>query len=179
MRFRVTMSVGLRGIFGKISFLYEVFNHLITAGLDSVWRRKAAHITSGVGSSIWMDVCCGTGNMATSLKRSIGSPGVGIAVDYSAAMLHRAFEKPELRRLLLVLADAKALPSRENVIDLVSIAFATRNLSISLRSLRQSLGEIHRILKPHGWFLNLETSQSRNKTITGCLSCTSVLCWES
>ncbi len=43
--------------------------------------------------------------------------------------------------------------------DLVTISFATRNININRDALVHCLGEFHRILKPGGRFINLETSQ--------------------
>ena len=73
--------------------------------------------------------------------------------------------KEDARRLgikklfTFTLAEAIQLPFPDNTFDLVTISFATRNINVSRDILIQCFREFHRIVKPGGRFVNLETSQ--------------------
>jgi demethylmenaquinone methyltransferase/2-methoxy-6-polyprenyl-1,4-benzoquinol methylase len=77
-------------------------------------------------------------------------------------MMEKALQKPESRGVLFSLADAGQLPFEDATFDLVTISFATRNLNTSRAHLLQCFREFHRVLKPGGRFVNLETSQPEN-----------------
>jgi demethylmenaquinone methyltransferase/2-methoxy-6-polyprenyl-1,4-benzoquinol methylase len=74
-------------------------------------------------------------------------------------MVSRAHEKEELCKASISLADSQQLPFPDNTFDLVVISFATRNITPTRSRLTQFLREFHRVLKPDGRFINLETSQ--------------------
>ncbi len=57
------------------------------------------------------------------------------------------------------MAQAGHLPFRASSIDLITLAFATRNLFSSPENWLICLREFHRVLRPGGLYLNLETSQ--------------------
>jgi demethylmenaquinone methyltransferase/2-methoxy-6-polyprenyl-1,4-benzoquinol methylase len=60
---------------------------------------------------------------------------------------------------MIAAASADALPFPDDSFGLVTVAFAARNLRIRGSLFSGSLGEIRRVLRPGGIFLNLETSQ--------------------
>jgi demethylmenaquinone methyltransferase/2-methoxy-6-polyprenyl-1,4-benzoquinol methylase len=80
-------------------------------------------------------------------------------------MLLRAKSKKGLANVKFTLADVSLLPFPDNTFDLIGISFATRNLNPSQEALLRYLREFHRILKPGGVFINLETSQPSLKFI--------------
>lgn len=153
------MNQGIRKFFTEVPNTYEFVNHFLTFGLDILWRRRAAIIAAAGGGRTWLDMCSGTGEMAMYLRRLRRNETTIIAVDFSFPMLSKTTEKPEADRIRFALADARALPFPDNSIDLLTISFATRNINITRDILIQTLGEFHRILKPGGRFVNLETSQ--------------------
>jgi demethylmenaquinone methyltransferase/2-methoxy-6-polyprenyl-1,4-benzoquinol methylase len=53
----------------------------------------------------------------------------------------------------------KDLPFEDNSIDLITMSFATRNINFNKDTLIKCFSEYHRVLKPGGRFVNLETSQ--------------------
>jgi len=69
------------------------------------------------------------------------------------------------RGILFAIADTGCLPFKPNSVDLVTISLATRNIATSREDLVSCLGEFNRILKPGGWFVNLETSQPDSPTV--------------
>ena len=138
---------------------YELVNHVLTFGLDIIWRRKAARLASRKGGFRWLDVCSGTGEMALNLSRLAEKRVKIVSVDFCTPMLERGKEKRKIPNLSLVLADAVCLPFPDNTFDIVTISFATRNINPRREVLIDHLKEFCRVLKPGGSFINLETSQ--------------------
>jgi demethylmenaquinone methyltransferase/2-methoxy-6-polyprenyl-1,4-benzoquinol methylase len=153
------MSKGVLKVFSEVAHQYELVNHVLTFGLDIPWRRRAAQIAAFGGGTLWLEVCSGTGEMASNLTK-YASPETKIVVsDFSLSMLSRAKEKHELKGTTIFLADSMELPFPDDTFDLVIISFATRNITPTRNRLITFLSEFQRILKPGGRFINLETSQ--------------------
>ena len=89
-----------------------------------------------------VDIACGTGRWTERLFR-LGANVTG--VDACAGMLARAAAKRSIRRLL-VLADARALPLRASIADLVICSFAIGYFA----RLGPAFAEMARITRPGG-----------------------------
>jgi len=74
-------------------------------------------------------------------------------------MLVEATKKPEAERIHFAVSDVRVLPFPDRSLDLITISFATRNINLSQDILVQTFAEFHRVLRPGGRFINLETSQ--------------------
>lgn len=159
------MRKGIQRIFSDVVKTYELVNHVLTLGLDIIWRRKAARLASGKGGSHWLDVCSGTGEMALNLSRLADKRVKIVSVDFCTPMLERGKEKRNIPNLSPVLADALRLPFPDETFDIVTISFATRNINPRKDVLIDHLKEFCRVLKPGGSFINLETSQPSVKMI--------------
>ena len=57
-------------IFDSISHKYDFLNHLLSAGIDFYWRKKAIKYSSLDKNSILLDIACGTGDFAITAKKS-------------------------------------------------------------------------------------------------------------
>jgi demethylmenaquinone methyltransferase/2-methoxy-6-polyprenyl-1,4-benzoquinol methylase len=177
-------------MFNQLPDVYERINHIISLGLDVFWRRKAASLASARGGTMWLDVSTGTGEMAAQLRRLAGDGTTVVATDFSLPMLLQARRKKEaaLKKdsvftnetapatgpapkkrgspaILFAAGDTGCLPFRPGSFDLVTISFATRNITTSKENLISCLEEFHRVLKPGGWFVNLETSQPNSPIV--------------
>jgi demethylmenaquinone methyltransferase/2-methoxy-6-polyprenyl-1,4-benzoquinol methylase len=144
----------IAGMFDAIAPRYDLLNHLLSAGIDRRWRRRAI-ATLGLGSSdVLLDVCTGTGDVA--LEARAHATGRVIGVDFAGAMLARGIEKVrragEARRIALIRGDATRLPVRDASVDAASVAFGIRNVQ------RPDLAcaEMARALKPGGRLAILE-----------------------
>jgi demethylmenaquinone methyltransferase/2-methoxy-6-polyprenyl-1,4-benzoquinol methylase len=80
-------------------------------------------------------------------------------------MIQKALEKKESSRITFILSDINTLPFPDNTFNLVTISFAVRNINLNREKFLESLKEIHRILKPGGRFVSVETSQPKSKII--------------
>ncbi|MDI6807608.1 MAG: ubiquinone/menaquinone biosynthesis methyltransferase [Candidatus Eisenbacteria bacterium] len=166
----------MKKIFSEVTDTYELVNHVLTLGLDASWRRKAARLGAADGGlrkkaaragaaeagARCLDVCTGTGEMAGYLSCLGDGTAKVVSVDFSPEMLRRALRKSEAMRISFALAEAGTLPFPDKTFDLVTISFATRNINTSRENLIDRFREFHRVLKPGGRFVNLETSQPRS-----------------
>ncbi len=159
------MNRGIQKVFLEVSHTYELVNHVLTCGMDILWRRKAAKVATMGGGTRWMDICSGTGEMAFNLKRLAKNKTMVIAADFCIPMICKAVSKLESNQICFVIADVNALPFHDETFDLVTISFATRNINVTRDILIQCFREINRILKPGGRFINLETSQPSSRLV--------------
>ncbi len=155
------MNKGIQKIFAEVPKTYELVNHVLTMGFDILWRKKAVNIAIRQGGTHWLDVCTGTGETANYLAEHADSAIKVYATDFSLPMLAEARKKPNGGRIQLSLSDINKLPFPDNTFDLITISFATRNINTNREALENSFREFHRILKPGGQFINLETSQPK------------------
>jgi demethylmenaquinone methyltransferase/2-methoxy-6-polyprenyl-1,4-benzoquinol methylase len=153
------MKTDICSLFTEVAATYDRINHLLTGGLDVLWRRRAARFAASRAGGMWLDVCTGTGDMAAELSRLAGNDATVVAADFCLPMIRKAFAKGLVRRVQFVAADVGRLPFRNATCDLVTISFATRNIAGNPGVLLRRIREFHRILKPGGRFVNLETSQ--------------------
>jgi demethylmenaquinone methyltransferase/2-methoxy-6-polyprenyl-1,4-benzoquinol methylase len=159
------MGNNIQKMFSEVSETYRMVNHVLTLGLDFMWRRRAAKIASSAGGERWIDLCSGTGDMAANLLRSAKNGTRIYAADFSAPMFGKAREAPECGGIEFVLCDVKKLPFPDDTFDLATIAFATRNINLSRNKLTETFREFRRVLRPGGRFVNLETSQPSSRIV--------------
>ena len=158
----------VQSMFAEVPATYELVNHVLTLGLDVLWRRWAARIAAGGGGTQWADMCTGTGETAVYLSR-LAPEGTKIyGVDFSDAMMEKARTKPQAAGINFVTADIKALPFDDGSFDLITMSFATRNINLSRDILVRSFAEYYRVLKPGGRFVNLETSRPPSALVRRC-----------
>jgi demethylmenaquinone methyltransferase/2-methoxy-6-polyprenyl-1,4-benzoquinol methylase len=150
---------GVQHIFSKVPETYEWVNHVLTCGLDIIWRKQAVRLATKGGGRRWIDLCTGTGETASYLCRKAKNKPSVYATDFSMPMLKKATEKSESRNIRFLISDIRRLPFSDNTFDLMTISFATRNINLSRDILLKTFEELHRVLNPGGLLVNLETSQ--------------------
>ena len=151
----------VREMFAGIAKRYDLLNHLLSGNVDKRWRRIVAKRVreklspAHVGSSLILDVACGTGDLSLTLFENTGARVVG--TDFCRPMLEIAARKTS-DQIPLIEGDALCLPFRDDVFEVVTIAFGLRNLA----SVEGGLAELRRVLKPGGWVAVLEFSRPAN-----------------
>jgi demethylmenaquinone methyltransferase / 2-methoxy-6-polyprenyl-1,4-benzoquinol methylase len=153
------MSTQVRDMFASIAPRYDAANDLLSLGVHQSWRRAAVEAARLIPRQRVLDCATGTGDLALALAKAVGDSGEVVATDFCAPMLKPAPAKA-LRRGLRVqfsVADALALPFKENSFDAATIAFGIRNVDDPLRCLR----EMARVVKPGGRVVVLEFGQPR------------------
>src|SRR6201996_6885726 len=83
-------------MFNNISKTYDLLNHLLSLGIDVVWRKKAINELKKDQPQLILDVATGTGDFAFEAL-SILKPEKIIGVDISRGMLDIAQQKIEKR----------------------------------------------------------------------------------
>jgi demethylmenaquinone methyltransferase/2-methoxy-6-polyprenyl-1,4-benzoquinol methylase len=136
-------------MFDRISPVYDVMNHAMTAGLDRRWRRLAAETVVGPGDAV-LDACCGTGDLAIAAERAGGRV---TGLDFSEQMLVRARGKSD--SVEWVLGDVTALPFDDASFDAVTVGFGIRNVP----DLEAGLAELARVVRPGGRVACLEITR--------------------
>jgi len=142
----------VRTMFDRIAPVYDVMNHVMTAGLDVRWRRLAAASAVRGGDRV-LDAACGTGDLAIAdLKAGAGKV---TGLDFSAKMLERARVKSTAIEWLQ--GDMLALPFADETFDAATVGFGVRNVE----NLELGLSELRRVLRPGGRLAILEITQPR------------------
>ena len=143
-------------MFDTISKEYDGLNRVISFGIDVKWRRKVVDIVAKTNPENILDIATGTGDLAISLTKTNAKEIVGL--DISDGMLEVGRQKIAHKKLndkiKMVLGDSESLPFEDNTFDAITVAFGVRNFE----TLETGLSEIHRVLKPNGVFVILETS---------------------
>lgn len=135
-------------MFDEISPRYDLLNHVLSMNVDRLWwwrTARAFRSTLQKPGARALDLCCGTGDMATALRAQAAEAHI-VGADFSRGMLTRGIEKFRSRAIAPVEADALDLPFPDRSFDLVVSAFGFRNLA----NYDRGLGEIYRVLRPDG-----------------------------
>ncbi len=140
----------VRAMFGRVARRYRLANAILSAGLDTLWRRRSAAIVRGWNPGRVLDVATGTGDLARAIERACPGAEV-VGADFSPQMLEVA---RELGSRQLVQADALAMPFGDAEFDVVTVAFGLRNMA----SWDGALREMRRVLRPGGKLLVLDFS---------------------
>jgi len=136
--------------FSSIAGRYDLANHLLSGGMDFLWRSRVSRLVAAGRPSRVLDLATGSGDLAAALRKACPSAQV-IAADFCLPMLGEARRK---QVPCLVQADGLALPFRDAVFDAVTVAFGLRNMA----SWETALAEMHRVLSPGGLLVVLDFS---------------------
>jgi demethylmenaquinone methyltransferase / 2-methoxy-6-polyprenyl-1,4-benzoquinol methylase len=149
----------VKRIFDSISAKYDLLNHLLSAGVDIYWRKKAIRLSGMNKDSILLDVACGTGDFAITARKS-GIENI-IGADLSYNMLTLFGKKADWIKGKTVQAVAEDIPFKENSFTNITVAFGIRNFY----SIPDGLKSFYRILKPEGKATILEFRLPSNKLV--------------
>ncbi|MBS4209765.1 demethylmenaquinone methyltransferase [Bacillus sp. FJAT-50079] len=148
----------VHNVFEKIYDQYDKMNSIISFNQHIKWRNTTMKKMNVQKGDHALDLCCGTGDWTIALANSTGTEGKVIGLDFSENMLKIAKQKVEqqqLEQVELVHGNAMSLPFDDHTFDYVTIGFGLRNVP----DYKQVLKEMHRVLKPGGMAVCLETSQ--------------------
>ncbi|WP_153732216.1 demethylmenaquinone methyltransferase [Sporosarcina obsidiansis] len=154
----VSKEERVHNVFEKISTDYDKMNSVISFNQHIKWRNDIMTRMNVQPGAKALDVCCGTGDWTVALAEAAGPTGEVVGLDFSANMLDSARTKTaSYPNLTLLQGNAMSLPFDDNSFDYVTIGFGLRNVPDYLTVLK----EMHRVLKPGGMAVCLETSQSK------------------
>ncbi|MDM5229390.1 demethylmenaquinone methyltransferase [Cytobacillus sp. NJ13] len=148
----------VHSVFEKIYGNYDKMNSVISFQQHLRWRKDTMKKMNVQKGSKALDVCCGTADWSIALAEAVGESGKVIGLDFSKNMLkigEGKIKDRKLKQVELVHGNAMELPFADNSFDYVTIGFGLRNVPDYL----QVLKEMHRVAKPGGIAVCLETSQ--------------------
>jgi len=140
----------VRGIFSAIADRYDLANHVLSGGLDFLWRAKAVRMVRAWKPARVLDLATGSGDLALAMQKAMPQATI-VGADFCLPMLQVAARKGLHP---LVVADGTRLPFADGSFDAVTVAFGLRNMS----SWPEALREMSRVLVPGGHLLMLDFS---------------------
>ncbi len=147
-------------MFDGIAPYYDFLNGLLSAGIDTIWRRKTIAKFKSNPPSKLLDVATGTADLAIEAYKQLNSEEI-IGLDISHEMLEIGRKKVNKKSLnqniSLVKGDSENLEFSDGYFGGVTAAFGVRNFG----NLEKGLSEMHRVLKPGGKIVILEFSRPR------------------
>jgi demethylmenaquinone methyltransferase/2-methoxy-6-polyprenyl-1,4-benzoquinol methylase len=146
----------VRFLFDSIAWRYDMLNHLLSAGIDTYWRRRALrHLGTGPEGRI-LDVATGTADFAIAAARLGPREVVGLDIaDEMLAIGRRKLSRRGLSgRVSLMKGEAEHLPFPDGTFDAAIVAFGARNFE----RLHEGLSEMRRVLREGGKLVILEFS---------------------
>ncbi|MCE2431561.1 MAG: bifunctional demethylmenaquinone methyltransferase/2-methoxy-6-polyprenyl-1,4-benzoquinol methylase UbiE [Candidatus Latescibacteria bacterium] len=154
----------VRQMFDGIARRYDLLNHLLSMGIDIVWRKKTIdQLQPGPNWRI-LDLATGTGDLGFECGKRAGDIQV-IGVDPSMPMLREGEKKNASRAnpVAFLCGEGECLPFGEGTFDGVTIGFGIRNVA----ELETALSEMCRVLKVGGRVAVLEFSRPRTPVFRG------------
>ncbi len=153
---RVSKGPGVRKMFDAIAGSYDLMNRVMTLGQDQRWRRFVVQKAQDPGTGWALDLATGTGDIAALMRRTYPGCRV-IGADFSWNMLKEAGNRFAAMDITWQACDANCLPYADNSFESVSFGYLLRNVDDALKVLQ----EVHRVLKPGGRVVCLDTTPPR------------------
>src|SRR5581483_5063553 len=129
---------------------YDFLNHLLSAGIDTRWRKRAIASLQLTGRERVLDLCTGTADLAIAAVRAQPGARRVVGVDFAGAMLRVGRDKLAREaldsRVALVRGDATRIPAADRSVDAITIAFGIRNVE----QVAAACAEMFRVLKQGG-----------------------------
>tara|TARA_B100000579_G_C22696204_1_gene787515 strand:+ start:123 stop:821 length:699 start_codon:yes stop_codon:yes gene_type:complete len=141
-------SKAIEEMFNLISSKYDLLNDIFSFGLHRFWKRKLLKRLKPTMGEKWIDLCCGTGDMAILLARFMKSSKDITAIDSASQALCVAKKrsKGNYSSIQWIKGDAVKTNLPSNQFDGLLMAYGLRNISSSDAGLREAF----RLLKPGG-----------------------------
>ncbi|QIK16516.1 bifunctional demethylmenaquinone methyltransferase/2-methoxy-6-polyprenyl-1,4-benzoquinol methylase UbiE [Blattabacterium sp. DPU] len=154
----------LKNMFDHIANNYDLINHILSFGIDFIWRKKIIFLLSKFNErkvKKILDLATGTGDLAILLAHRFKHADI-TGLDPSNKMLEIAEKKIKKNffenRIQIIQGYSQNIPFQNETFDIVTIAFGIRNFQYIHLSIR----EIYRTLKPSGILAILEFSTPPN-----------------
>lgn len=150
----------VRKMFNSIAPRYDLLNHVLSVGIDVMWRKRAVKILSTIQPKKVLDVATGTGDFAIEISslKDVKITGIDISEQMLAVGIHKVKQKRLTERIDMVVGDSENLPFSNEEFDAVTVAFGVRNFE----NLEKGLTEIQRVTRKGGMALVLEFSKPKN-----------------
>lgn len=148
----------IRELFTRIAPRYDMLNRLMTGGMDLRWRSEVISLIKIRPHGSVLDLGTGTGDLARETLTQYPKARV-TAADFTLEMMRTGKRSGDLN---FSAADALMLPFKERTFDAVVSGFLMRNVS----DVQQTLREKHRVLKPGGRIVILDTTRPKKNLLS-------------
>lgn len=148
----------VQSMFTKIAHRYDLMNRLMTGGMDVRWRKEVIQLAKLRPNASLLDLGTGTGDLAREALTQFPQARV-TAADFTLEMMRVGKKNGDLN---FSSADALNLPFKEKNFDAVISGFLMRNVT----DVQQALKEQHRILKPGGRIVILDTTRPKKNLLS-------------
>jgi len=149
----------VREMFAQIAPRYDLMNHILSLGIDILWRKRTVRELRLNGDLPILDCCTGTGDLALMLAKQVAGRVQVVGTDFCAPMLQLAKKKHDLNDrgfpVRFLEADTQSLPFSDAAFQAVTVAFGLRNVQDTDVGLR----ELTRVCASGGQVAVLEFSQ--------------------
>lgn len=137
----------VRELFEAIAPRYDLLNDLLSLGQHRLWKRQTVLRLRPRPGERWLDLCCGTGDLALLLAERVRPGGTVLGLDAAAAPLERARRRAAARPWLPLewrQGDALDTGLSDGWADGAVMAYGLRNLADPAAG----LAELRRVLRP-------------------------------
>jgi demethylmenaquinone methyltransferase/2-methoxy-6-polyprenyl-1,4-benzoquinol methylase len=146
-------------MFNNIAHKYDFLNHVLSMGIDILWRKKAVKILKKIQPTNVLDIACGTGDFTIEDLNSGATKVVGL--DISSGMVEvgiKKIKKKDLEdKVQLLVGDSEDMPFEDASFNGITVGFGVRNF----QNLEKGLAEMHRVLTKNGQVIILEFSKPK------------------
>jgi demethylphylloquinol methyltransferase len=144
-------DIQVQQLFNQIAPMYDRLNDWLSLGQHRVWKKMAIAWTNPKAGDTFLDLCCGSGDVALMLAKKISGnnkTGRVFGVDFSESQLAIARKRtealPHLKPYLTwQQGNALDLEFPDCTFDGATISYGLRNVI----DIPQCLSELHRVLK--------------------------------
>jgi demethylmenaquinone methyltransferase/2-methoxy-6-polyprenyl-1,4-benzoquinol methylase len=140
----------VKNAFAGIASRYVLANHVLSLGIDVLWRQLTAKKVAEKQPRTILDLATGSGDLAETLQSACTGAQI-LGADFSVPMMREAQKKAFNQ---LIAADGMKLPFHDGSFDALTVAFGLRNMA----SWPGALVEMRRVLKPQGFLFVLDFS---------------------
>jgi len=146
--------------FDRIAYKYDLANDVISLGMHHFWKEAAVDALNINANGHYLDLCCGTGDLALEIAKKLNARGKVTGVDFSGNMLaiasRRSLDALKSGTIKIEInwlrATAERLPFTNRLFDGAIVGFGLRNLT----NLEQGIAEMARVVKCAGTVVNLD-----------------------
>jgi demethylmenaquinone methyltransferase/2-methoxy-6-polyprenyl-1,4-benzoquinol methylase len=154
-------SQQVEAMFNDIAPKYDFLNHLLSLGIDKIWRRRVIRKIIAEKPNDVLDIATGTADLAIMLLKKL--PTVNITgIDLAENMLEVGRTKVNKlnfsNKISLKHVDSLCLPFPDESFDAAMVAFGVRNFEDPVRG----MSETQRVLRKNGKYFVLEFSMPRS-----------------
>jgi ubiquinone/menaquinone biosynthesis methyltransferase len=151
-------------IFDRIAPVYDQLNDWLSLGQHRVWKKMTVNWAQPEPGDRFLDLCCGSGDLALLLAKRVAPGGQVIGVDFACEQLaiaeQRSLDLPIPIKNCLTWQEGNALdlPFSDHYFDGATMAYGLRNVT----NISKCLAELYRVLKPGAIAAILDFNRTEN-----------------